>query len=90
MIESKKKVVRTLTGTVVSDKMNKSISVLVERRVQHPKYGKFVRRSSKFHAHDEKNECNVGDVVVIKESRPISKTKSWTLVEIKQRAEVQQ
>lgn len=85
-----KKVVRTLTGIVVSDKMNKSISVLVERRVQHPKYGKFVRRSSKFHAHDEKNECKAGDLVVIKESRPISKTKSWTLVEIIQRAGVQQ
>ena len=90
MAEETKKVIRTLTGIVVSDKMNKSINVLVERRVQHPKYGKFVRRSSKFHAHDEKNECKVGDLVVIKESRPISKTKSWVLVEIIQRAEVQQ
>ena len=87
MIEEKKKIVRTLTGVVASDKMHKSISVLVERRVQHPKYGKFVKRSSKIHAHDEENTCRTGDLVVIKECRPLSKTKAWTLMEIKQRAE---
>ena len=72
-----KKVVRTLTGIVVSDKMDKTVTVLVERKVKHPIYGKIVRRSKKFHAHDEKNEFKAGDIVVISESRPISKTKSW-------------
>ena len=79
----RKKIVRTLIGTVVSDKMQKSATVLVERRVKHPKYGKFVKRSTKFHIHDENNTCRLGDVVMIKECRPISKTKSWVLVEIK-------
>ena len=74
--------VRTLTGKVVSDKMDKSIVVLIERRVQHPLYGKLIRRSTKLHAHDENNTAKLGDVVTIKESRPISKTKSWTLVEV--------
>ena len=74
--------VRTLTGKVVSDKMKKSIVVLIERRVQHPLYGKSIRRSTKLHAHDENNTAKTGDVVTIKESRPISKTKSWTLVEV--------
>ncbi|MFW1753040.1 30S ribosomal protein S17 [Acinetobacter wanghuae] len=74
--------VRTLTGKVVSDKMEKSIVVLIERRVQHPLYGKLIRRSTKLHAHDENNTAKTGDVVTIKESRPISKTKSWTLVEV--------
>ena len=74
--------VRTLTGKVVSDKMEKSIVVLIERRVQHPLYGKSIRRSTKLHAHDENNTAKTGDVVTIKESRPISKTKSWTLVEV--------
>ena len=74
--------VRTLTGKVVSDKMDKSIVVLIERRVQHPLYGKSIRRSTKLHAHDESNTAKLGDVVTIKESRPISKTKSWTLVEV--------
>ena len=73
--------VRTLTGKVVSDKMDKSIVVLIERRVQHPLYGKSIRRSTKLHAHDENNVAKTGDVVTIKESRPISKTKSWTVVE---------
>ena len=86
MSEERKKITRTLTGVVVSDKMQKSATVLVERRVQHPKYLKFVRRSTKFHIHDEKNECHVGDIVVIKEGKPISKTKSWVLLEITQRA----
>ena len=76
------KTVRTLTGKVVSDKMDKSIVVLIERRVQHPLYGKLIRRSTKLHAHDENNTAKAGDVVTIKESRPISKTKSWTLVEV--------
>ncbi|AOA57269.1 30S ribosomal protein S17 [Acinetobacter larvae] len=74
--------VRTLTGKVVSDKMDKSIVVLIERRVQHPLYGKLLRRSTKLHAHDENNTAKLGDVVTIKESRPISKTKAWTLVEV--------
>ena len=76
------KTVRTLTGKVVSDKMDKSIVVLIERRVQHPLYGKLIRRSTKLHAHDENNVAKTGDLVTIKESRPISKTKSWTLVEV--------
>jgi small subunit ribosomal protein S17 len=78
---------RTATGTVVSDKMNKSISVLIERRVKHAIYGKYITRSSKLHAHDENNECKVGDVVTIQETRPLSKTKSWILVKIEERAE---
>lgn len=82
MTEAAKKIVRTLVGTVVSDKMNKSATVLVERRMKHPKYGKFVKRSKKFHIHDENNVCRVGDVVEIKESKPISKTKSWVLVQV--------
>lgn len=87
MTETTKKIVRTLVGVVVSDKMQKSATVLIERRVKHPKYGKFVKRSSKFHIHDENNSCRVGDLVLIKESRPLSKTKSWVLVEIQQRAD---
>ena len=71
---------RTVTGKVVSNKMDKTITVLVERRVKHPLYGKFMRRSTKLHAHDELNACNEGDVVQITESRPHSKTKTWTLV----------
>lgn len=70
------------TGVVTSNKMDKSITVAVERKVKHPIYGKFVKKTTKFHAHDEKNECNIGDVVKIMESRPLSKTKRWRLVEI--------
>lgn len=77
---------RTLSGKVVSNKMDKSITVLVERRVKHPVYGKYVTKSSKLHAHDEKNECQPGDVVTVKEVRPISKTKTWALVSIDERA----
>lgn len=77
---------RTVSGRVVSNKMDKSIVVLVERRVKHPVYGKYVRKSTKLHAHDENNECNPGDEVTIKEVRPISKTKTWTLVSIDERA----
>ena len=73
-------------GVVVSNKMDKSIVVLVERKVKHPKYGKFVKKSTKFMAHDEKNECNIGDTVKIMETRPLSKNKCWRLVEITERA----
>ncbi|MGV6858652.1 MAG: 30S ribosomal protein S17 [bacterium] len=71
---------RTVTGKVISDKMDKTITVLVERRVKHPVYGKFMRRSTKLHAHDENNSCKVGDTVAVTESRPFSKTKTWSLV----------
>ena len=79
------KKIRTVSGKVMSNKMDKSITVLVERRVKHPVYGKFLSKSTKFHAHDENNECGIGDTVTIKECRPISKTKSWTLVEVVER-----
>jgi small subunit ribosomal protein S17 len=78
---------RTVTGRVVSDKMEKTITVLVERRVKHEVYGKYITRSSKLHAHDEKNECNVGDLVTVYETRPLSKTKTWALLRIEERAE---
>ena len=70
------------TGVVTSNKMNKSIVVAVMRKVKHPKYGKFVNKTSKFVAHDEKNECNIGDTVTIMETRPLSKTKNWRLVQV--------
>lgn len=73
-------------GIVTSDKMNKSITVMVERRVMHPKYGKFVKRSSKFMCHDEKGDAHIGDTVRIMETRPLSKLKRWRLVEIVERA----
>ena len=76
-----------LTGRVVSDKMDKSITVLIERLVRHPFYGKQLRRSTKIKAHDEDNVCQQGDLVRIKETRPISKTKSWTLVEVVEKVE---
>ena len=76
------KVVRTLSGRVVSDKMDKTITVLVERKVKHPLIGKVVVKSNKFHAHDEKNECKEGDLVTITESRPMSKTKTWVLSKV--------
>ena len=79
---------RTVTGTVKSSKMDKTISVLVERRVKHPLYGKFMRRSTKLLAHDETNECNEGDIVVIEASRPLSKNKSWRLQRIVSKAQV--
>jgi small subunit ribosomal protein S17 len=74
------------TGRVVSNKMNKSITVIVESKMKHPIYGKFVSKSTKFTAHDEKNECGIGDTVRIMETRPLSKTKNWRLVEIIERA----
>ncbi|BFM14279.1 30S ribosomal protein S17 [Maricurvus nonylphenolicus] len=80
------KLVRQLTGKVVSDKMDKTITVLIERRVKHPIYGKYVSKSSKLKAHDESNEAKTGDVVTIQESRPLSKSKSWALVKIEERA----
>ena len=73
---------RTATGRVVSNKMDKTITVLVERRVKHPVYGKYITRSSKIHAHDESNQCGIGDTVTVAESRPISKSKTWRLVEV--------
>jgi small subunit ribosomal protein S17 len=79
-------IVRTLQGKVVSDKMDKTITVLVERRVKHPIYGKFVKRSTKLHAHDEQNECQIGDTVSVRECRPLSKSKTWMLVSVDERA----
>lgn len=80
------KTARTLKGRVISNKMDKTITVLVERMVKHPKYGKFIRRSTKLHAHDEENACREGDIVIIAQSRPLSKTKAWRLQEIAIRA----
>ena len=80
--------VRTLTGEVTSDKMDKTITVLVERRVKHPIYGKYIRRSKKIHAHDENNECQEGDLVTITETRPISKSKSWKLASVDRKTTV--
>lgn len=77
---------RTVSGVVVSDRMHKTITVRVERRVKHPVYGKFVRKSTKLHAHDEDNTCQVGDIVTVAECRPLSKTKTWTLKSIDERA----
>jgi small subunit ribosomal protein S17 len=77
---------RTLIGQVVSSAMDKSITVSVERRVKHPVYGKFMRRSTKVHAHDETNECQKGDTVMVEQCRPLSKTKTWRLVKVLERA----
>jgi len=84
MVERNLRKIRT--GIVSSNKMSKTITVAVERKVKHPIYGKFLKKTTKFHAHDEKNECNIGDVVKIMESRPLSKTKRWRLVEIVEKA----
>lgn len=83
---SLEKKVRTVQGRVVSNKGDKSITVAVERRVKHPIYGKFISRTTKLHAHDEANQCNEGDVVTITECRPISKSKTWKLVEVVEKA----
>ena len=80
------KVARALTGTVVSDKMNKTVTVLIERKVKHPMYGKIIRLSKKYHAHDENNEFHSGDVVVIEECRPLSKTKAWKVARLVEKA----
>lgn len=73
---------RTFQGQVVSDKMDKTVTVRIERRVKHPIYGKYIRRSTKVHAHDETNECSIGDKVLIEQCRPLSKTKAWRLVKV--------
>lgn len=84
---SENKCVRLLMGTVISNKMNKSIVVRVERRVRHPIYGKYVIRASKIHAHDENNVCQIGDTVRVQECRPISKHKAWKLVDVVSKVE---
>lgn len=78
--------IRTIQGRVISDKMDKSITVAIERKVKHPIYGKFVKRTTKVHAHDETNQCGIGDIVEIRECRPLSKTKSWMLVNVVEKA----
>ena len=83
---AKATVTRSATGTVVSNRMDKTITVLIERRVQHPVYGKIIRRSSKVHAHDEDNACSIGDTVTVVECRPLSKTKTWMLKSIDEKA----
>ena len=83
--ENKK--IRTLLGRVVSDRMDKTAVVLLERQIKHPLYGKYIRRSTKLHVHDENNECAVGDEISIRECRPVSKNKSWQLVEVVKRSE---
>ena len=85
-VQAEAKSPRAVSGVVVSDRMSKSITVKVERRVKHPVYGKFVRKSTKIHAHDEQNDCQVGDTVTVVECRPISKTKTWMLQSIDVRA----
>lgn len=85
-MSNESKTQKTLSGTVVSDKMDKTVTIMVERRVKHPVYGKYITRSTKFHAHDESNECGIGDRVVIEQCRPISKTKAWKLVKIVEKA----
>ena len=77
---------KTRIGVVTSNRMEKTVTVAVERKVKHPIYGKFVKKTTKFHAHDEKNECTVGDTVRIMETRPLSKTKRWRLVEVVEKA----
>jgi len=81
------KVVRTVTGTVVSNKMDKTVTVMIERKVKHPVYGKYIRRSTKLHVHDEENTCQEGDKVTIEQCRPLSKSKSWRLVDVVGRSE---
>jgi len=79
---------RTLQGRVISDKMDKTVTVVVERKVKHPIYGKFVRRSTKVHAHDENNECQIGDVIVVEQCRPLSKSKTWRFVKLVERPKI--
>ncbi len=86
--QEKSKNVRALTGKVVSDKMDKTVTVLVERKVKHPLYGKIIRMSKKYHAHDEKNEYHEGDTVQIEECRPLSKTKAWTVSKLIEKARI--
>jgi small subunit ribosomal protein S17 len=84
--DTDRKLRKTRTGVVTSNKMEKTITVSVVRKLKHPKYGKFLKKTKKFHAHDEKNECNIGDTVRIMETRPLSATKRWRLVEIVEKA----
>ena len=86
MTDTQNSTASILSGKVVSDKMDKSITVMIERRVKHPLYGKYIKRSTKVHAHDENNECNIGDTVTIQETRPLSKTKSWKLLSVNEKA----
>ena len=85
---SETELARSASGTVVSTKMDKTITVLVERRIKHPLYGKYIKRSKKIYAHDEENQCQEGDLVTIEETRPISKTKSWKLSSIDRKATI--
>ena len=85
-MSEEKKVERTVIGRVVSDKMDKTVSVAIERRIKHPVYGKYIRRTTKVLAHDAANECKTGDRVAISECRPISKSKSWSVVNVVERA----
>jgi len=85
--QAKEALKRTLVGKVVSDKMDKTVTVLIERHVKHPLYGKIITRSNKYHAHDESNQVKEGDTVEIQESRPISKTKAWTVTRVVQAAQ---
>ena len=89
MSEAKEKRIRTLSGCVVSDKMNQTVAVAIERQVQHPMYGKFIRKTSKVLAHDETNQCKAGDKVTIAECRPLSKHKSWRVVNVLESAPVE-
>lgn len=85
-MEEKRNLRKVRTGVVTSNKMDKTVTVAIERKVMHPKYGKFVKKTTKLHAHDEKNECTIGDVVKIMETRPLSKLKRWRLVEVVEKA----
>ena len=87
MNEEKKSLTRTLVGRVVSNKMDKTVTVLVERRVKHPLYGKYIVKSNKYHAHDETNALNEGDIVEIAESRPLSRTKTWAVTRVDETAQ---
>ena len=87
-MSEEKTLARTASGTVVSNKMNKTITVLVERRIKHPLYGKYIKRSKKIHAHDADNQCQEGDKVTIEETRPISKSKAWKLSAIDRKATI--
>ncbi len=84
-MSAEKTTVRSVTGRVVSNKMDKTITVLIERMVRHPLYGKYIRRSTKLHAHDERNECQEGDLVTIAQCRPLSKSKAWRLINVVER-----
>ena len=84
----RKVIIQTLTGRVVSDKMDKTVTVLVERRVKHPLYGKVVTKSQKYHAHDENNECKAGDTVEIEECRKLAKTKAWRVKRLVEKAKI--